>query len=111
MARPADSTELLKCSFCGKTQKQVRKLIAGPGVYICDDCISLCNEIIAEELSSAAKADIQELPKPSEIFAFLNEYVIGQDPAKRCPLRSTTTTSGCARVHRATRSRSPRATS
>ncbi|NDB18083.1 MAG: ATP-dependent Clp protease ATP-binding subunit ClpX [Actinobacteria bacterium] len=83
MARPADSTELLKCSFCGKTQKQVRKLIAGPGVYICDDCISLCNEIIAEELSSAAKADIQELPKPSEIFAFLNEYVIGQDPAKR----------------------------
>ncbi len=83
MARPTDSTELLKCSFCGKTQKQVRKLIAGPGVYICDDCISLCNEIIAEELSSAAKADIQELPKPSEIFAFLNEYVIGQEPAKR----------------------------
>ena len=83
MARTADASDLLKCSFCGKSQKQVRKLIAGPGVYICDDCISLCNEIIAEELGQEAAADIAELPKPSEIFAYLSQYVVGQDKAKR----------------------------
>ena len=74
--------ELLKCSFCGKTQKQVKKLIAGPGVYICDECIDLCNEIIREELE-APEVSIGELPKPAEICAFLNDYIIGQERAKR----------------------------
>ena len=84
MARSAEGADLLKCNFCGKSQKQVRKLIAGPGVYICDECIGLCNEIIEEELSSAAE-DVEDtaLPKPREIYDFLSEYVIGQDPAKR----------------------------
>ncbi len=83
MARMGESTDLLKCSFCGKSQKQVRKLIAGPGVYICDECIELCNEIIDEELAEVADLDTFELPKPREIFDFLQEYVIGQEPAKR----------------------------
>ncbi|MFQ4149115.1 ATP-dependent Clp protease ATP-binding subunit ClpX [Arthrobacter sp. LAPM80] len=83
MARIGESTDLLKCSFCGKSQKQVRKLIAGPGVYICDECIELCNEIIDEELAEVADLDAFELPKPREIFNFLQEYVIGQEPAKR----------------------------
>ncbi|WP_026552136.1 ATP-dependent Clp protease ATP-binding subunit ClpX [Arthrobacter sp. H20] len=83
MARIGESTDLLKCSFCGKSQKQVRKLIAGPGVYICDECIDLCNEIIEEELSEVAEVGTFELPKPREIFDFLQEYVIGQEPAKR----------------------------
>ena len=74
--------ELLKCSFCGKTQKQVKKLIAGPGVYICDECIDLCNEIIREELE-APEVSIGELPKPSEICAFLDDYIIGQERAKK----------------------------
>ncbi|WP_066524586.1 ATP-dependent Clp protease ATP-binding subunit ClpX [Corynebacterium bouchesdurhonense] len=86
MAVTHDSSELLKCSFCGKTQKQVRKLIAGGGVYICDECIELCNEIIEEELAGAnqqARDGEERLPRPSEITAFLDEYVIGQDTAKR----------------------------
>ncbi|MDQ6739272.1 MAG: ATP-dependent Clp protease ATP-binding subunit ClpX, partial [Actinomycetota bacterium] len=83
MARLGESTDLLKCSFCGKSQKQVRKLIAGPGVYICDECIELCNEIIEEELAEVADLGSFELPKPREIFDFLQEYVIGQEPAKR----------------------------
>ncbi|MFB9164827.1 ATP-dependent Clp protease ATP-binding subunit ClpX [Arthrobacter psychrochitiniphilus] len=83
MARMGESTDLLKCSFCGKSQKQVRKLIAGPGVYICDECIELCNEIIDEELAEVADLDAFELPKPREIFDFLQEYVIGQEAAKR----------------------------
>jgi ATP-dependent Clp protease ATP-binding subunit ClpX len=83
MARIGESTDLLKCSFCGKSQKQVRKLIAGPGVYICDECIELCNEIIEEELAEVADLGSIELPKPREIFDFLQEYVIGQEPAKR----------------------------
>jgi ATP-dependent Clp protease ATP-binding subunit ClpX len=83
MARIGESTDLLKCSFCGKSQKQVRKLIAGPGVYICDECIELCNEIIEEELAEVADLGSCELPKPREIFDFLQEYVIGQEPAKR----------------------------
>ena len=83
MPRIGESSELLKCSFCGKSQKQVKKLIAGPGVYICDECIELCNEIIVEELSSASAVSLQELPKPHEIFEFLNQYVIGQDRAKK----------------------------
>ncbi|MEO8222306.1 MAG: ATP-dependent Clp protease ATP-binding subunit ClpX [Specibacter sp.] len=83
MARMGESTDLLKCSFCGKSQKQVRKLIAGPGVYICDECIELCNEIIDEELAEVADLDAFDLPKPREIFDFLQEYVIGQEPAKR----------------------------
>ncbi len=83
MTRPTDSGDLLKCTFCGKTQKQVRKLIAGPAVYICDECIGLCNEILDEEFAEAAEAEFTDLPKPREIFNFLGEYVVGQDPAKR----------------------------
>ena len=87
MATTHDSANLLKCSFCGKSQQQVRKLIAGGGVYICDECIELCNEIIEEELAGAQKSqdadDPDRLPRPSEITAFLDEYVIGQDTAKR----------------------------
>ncbi|WP_295646051.1 ATP-dependent Clp protease ATP-binding subunit ClpX [uncultured Corynebacterium sp.] len=79
-----ESAELLKCSFCGKSQKQVRKLIAGPGVYICDECIELCNEIIEEEMVAAPGGEgADKLPKPSEIAKFLDTYVIGQDEAKR----------------------------
>jgi ATP-dependent Clp protease ATP-binding subunit ClpX len=77
------SSDLLKCSFCGKSQKQVKKLIAGPGVYICDECIDLCNEIIEEELSETPRLGLDTLPKPREIATFLDEYVIGQDSAKR----------------------------
>ncbi|MDN6438690.1 ATP-dependent Clp protease ATP-binding subunit ClpX [Corynebacterium nuruki] len=85
MASMQESGELLKCSFCGKSQKQVRKLIAGPGVYICDECIELCNEIIDEELAVGAggPTDTSDLPHPAAITAFLDEYVIGQDEAKR----------------------------
>jgi ATP-dependent Clp protease ATP-binding subunit ClpX len=82
MAKFGDS-DLLKCSFCGKSQKQVKKLIAGPGVYICDECIDLCNEIIEEELSETSELKLDELPKPQEIYAFLDEYVVGQDSAKK----------------------------
>ena len=83
VARIGESGDLLKCSFCGKSQKQVKKLIAGPGVYICDECIDLCNEIIEEELSEASDVQLGDLPKPREIFDFLDEYVIGQDTAKK----------------------------
>ncbi|HEY8728266.1 MAG TPA: ATP-dependent Clp protease ATP-binding subunit ClpX [Acidothermaceae bacterium] len=83
MARIGDGGDLLKCSFCGKSQKQVKKLIAGPGVYICDECIDLCNEIIEEELSESADLKWDELPKPREIYDFLEQYVIGQDIAKK----------------------------
>ncbi len=83
MARPTDSNEQLLCSFCGKSQRQVKKLIAGPGVYICDECIDLCNEIIDEELAGPATFDLENLPKPKEINAVLQEYVVGQVPAKR----------------------------
>src|SRR5690625_1344492 len=83
VARIGDADHLLKCSFCGKSQKQVKKLIAGPGVYICDECIDLCNEIIEEELGDSAELGLRELPKPQEIFDFLAEYVIGQDTAKK----------------------------
>ena len=83
MARIGDGGDLLKCSFCGKSQKQVKKLIAGPGVYICDECIDLCNEIIEEELNEGVEVGLDELPKPKEIFDFLNSYVIGQEQAKK----------------------------
>ena len=83
VARIGDGGDLLKCSFCGKSQKQVKKLIAGPGVYICDECIDLCNEIIEEELSESSELKFDELPKPAEIFDFLNQYVVGQDFAKK----------------------------
>ena len=83
MARIGDGGDLLKCSFCGKSQKQVKKLIAGPGVYICDECIDLCNEIIEEELNETTEVGLDELPKPREIFEFLNSYVIGQEQAKK----------------------------
>jgi ATP-dependent Clp protease ATP-binding subunit ClpX len=81
--RIGDGGDLLKCSFCGKSQKQVKKLIAGPGVYICDECIDLCNEIIEEELNEAGDVKWDELPKPKEICEFLDQYVVGQDSAKR----------------------------
>ncbi len=83
MAKFGDGGELLKCSFCGKSQKQVKKLIAGPGVYICDECIDLCNEIIEEELSESTELRFDELPKPREIYQFLNDYIIGQEQAKK----------------------------
>ncbi|MGZ8751625.1 MAG: ClpX C4-type zinc finger protein, partial [Acidimicrobiia bacterium] len=83
MAKFGDGGDLLKCSFCGKSQKQVKKLIAGPGVYICDECIDLCNEIIEEELSQSTEVKFDELPKPREILEYLNGYVIGQDQAKK----------------------------
>ncbi len=78
-----EGAELLKCSFCGKSQKQVKKLIAGPGVYICDECVDLCNEIIDEELTETEEISFSELPKPHEIFDFLDQYVVGQDQAKK----------------------------
>ncbi|GGM91164.1 ATP-dependent Clp protease ATP-binding subunit ClpX [Thermopolyspora flexuosa] len=83
MARIGDGGDLLKCSFCGKSQKQVKKLIAGPGVYICDECIDLCNEIIEEELSESSELKWDNLPKPREIYEFLDSYVIGQEKAKK----------------------------
>ncbi|MDQ3729867.1 MAG: ATP-dependent Clp protease ATP-binding subunit ClpX [Actinomycetota bacterium] len=83
MARPTDSNEQLLCSFCGKSQRQVKKLIAGPGVYICDECIDLCNEIIDEELTAPPSFELESLPKPAEINEVLEEYVVGQDAAKR----------------------------
>jgi ATP-dependent Clp protease ATP-binding subunit ClpX len=85
MARTGESAELLKCSFCGKSQKQVQQLIAGPGVYICDECVELCNEIIDERQSESKPQTAVDfdLPKPKEIFDFLEEYVIGQEDAKR----------------------------
>jgi len=83
MAKFGEGGDLLKCSFCGKSQRQVKKLIAGPGVYICDECIDLCNEIIEEELAETPELRLEELPKPSEIYNFLNDYVIGQDKAKK----------------------------
>lgn len=73
----------LKCSFCGKPQEQVRKLVAGPGVYICDECIELCTEIIDEEFSETAELNLEDIPKPKEIKDILDQYVIGQERAKR----------------------------
>jgi len=83
MAKFGDSAELVKCSFCGKSQKQVKKLIAGPGVYVCNECIDLCNEIIDEELNDQADVNFEKLPNPREIRAFLDEYVVGQETAKK----------------------------
>src|SRR5216684_1772097 len=83
MTRPTDSNEQLLCSFCGKSQRQVKKLIAGPGVYICDECIDLCNEIIDEELTTPSTLDLDNLPRPKEIYSALNEYVVSQEEAKR----------------------------
>src|SRR3989475_448977 len=82
MAKFGDS-DLLKCSFCGKSKKKVKKWMAAPVVYICDECIDLCNEIIEEELSETSELKLDELPKPQEIYAFLDEYVVGQDSAKK----------------------------
>ncbi|KIY22400.1 MULTISPECIES: ATP-dependent protease ATP-binding subunit ClpX [Mesobacillus] len=78
-----DEKGQLKCSFCGKTQDQVRKLVAGPGVYICDECIELCTEIVEEELGTEEEVEFKDVPKPQEIRDILNEYVIGQDKAKK----------------------------
>src|SRR6184192_2411521 len=83
MARASDGNEQLLCSFCGKSQRQVKKLIAGPGVYICDECIDLCNEIIDEELTAPSHLDLDTLPRPKEIYELLNDYVVSQEEAKR----------------------------
>ena len=83
MAKFGEGGDLVKCSFCAKSQKQVRKLIAGPSVYICDECINLCNEIIADELGDRPETSFEELPKPREISAFLDQFVIGQSAAKK----------------------------
>src|SRR3954453_8146171 len=83
MAKFGESSDLVKCSFCGKSQKQVKKLIAGPGVYICDECIDLGNDIIEEALAGPPEVRCDGLPKPREIFEFLNDYVIGQEQAKK----------------------------
>ena len=83
MARASEGNEQLLCSFCGKSQRQVKKLIAGPGVYICDECIDLCNEIIDEELTTPSTLDLDNLPRPKEIYAALNDYVVSQEEAKR----------------------------
>jgi ATP-dependent Clp protease ATP-binding subunit ClpX len=83
MAKFGDTAELVKCSFCAKSQKLVKKLIAGPGVYICDECIDLCNEIIDEEFTQTPTVGIEELPIPRDIRAFLDDYVVGQDQAKK----------------------------
>ncbi|HEX4679038.1 MAG TPA: ATP-dependent Clp protease ATP-binding subunit ClpX, partial [Gaiellaceae bacterium] len=83
MARASEGNEQLLCSFCGKSQRQVKKLIAGPGVYICDECIDLCNEIIDEELTTPSTLDLDNLPRPLEIYDSLNEYVVSQEEAKR----------------------------
>src|ERR1700741_585181 len=83
MARPTDSNEHLLCSFCGKSQRQGKKLIPGPGVYICAECIDLCNEIIDEEPAPPPAFETETLPKPREIYEVLDEYVVGQDPSKR----------------------------
>src|SRR4051794_25404477 len=83
MARASDGNEQLLCSFCGKSQRQVKKLIAGPGVYICDECIDLCNEIIDEELTTPSTLDLDNLPRPMEIYGALNDYVVSQEEAKR----------------------------
>src|SRR5213595_2458525 len=83
MARASEGNEQLLCSFCGKSQRQVKKLIAGPGVYICDECIDLCNEIIDEELTTPATLDLENLPRPKDIYAVLSDYVVSQEEAKR----------------------------
>src|SRR5213075_2291146 len=83
MARASEGNEQLLCSFCGKSQRQVKKLIAGPGVYICDECIDLCNEIIDEELTAPSTLDLDNLPRPKEIYSSLNDYVVSQEEAKR----------------------------
>src|ERR1700731_4879898 len=83
VARASEGNEQLLCSFCGKSQRQVKKLIAGPGVYICDECIDLCNEIIDEELTTPSTLDLDNLPRPKEIYAQLNDYVVSQEEAKR----------------------------
>src|SRR6187401_3211685 len=83
MARASEGNEQLLCSFCGKSQRQVKKLIAGPGVYICDECIDLCNEIIDEELTTPAQLDLDNLPKPTDIYSVLNDYVVSQEESKR----------------------------
>jgi len=110
-----DDGKLLYCSFCGKSQHEVRKLIAGPSVFVCDECVELCNDIIREELEEKAEKTREKLPKPQEIKRVLDDYVIGQDRAKKVlSSLSTTTTSGCRRGApraSATRSSSPRATS
>src|SRR3989304_2619451 len=87
-ARTREGNGTLKCSFCGKSQNDVRKLVAGPTVYICDECIELCNDIIAEEWEEEKSREIRSLPKPAEIKTILDQYVIGQERAKKILLGS-----------------------
>ena len=83
MFKFTDEKGQLKCSFCGKFQDQVKRLVAGPGVYICDECIELCNEIIEEELNEDVEFELKDIPKPREIKEILDQYVIGQERAKK----------------------------
>ena len=83
MSNKTDETKPVKCSFCGKYQEQVRRIVAGPGVYICDECIELCREIIDEDFTVDSTPDLGDLPKPAEIVSALDEYVIGQERAKK----------------------------
>ena len=83
MAKFGENSDLIKCSFCAKGQKQVKKLIAGPSVYICDECIDLCNDIIADEFGDRPELVLEDLPTPREISSFLDEFVIGQEDAKK----------------------------
>lgn len=85
MSDSSTEGKVLYCSFCGKSQHEVRKLIAGPSVYICDECVELCNDIIREELQEASLGERESLPTPQEIHAFLDQYVIGQQAAKKSP--------------------------
>ena len=110
--KSSSGEKLLYCSFCGKSQHEVRKLIAGPSVFICDECIELCNDIIREETApdKGGKGAKSDLPTPREIRQILDQYVIGQDTAKKIPRsRSITITSGSSTCRRTTRwsSRSP----
>ena len=99
MSRFADEKGQLKCSFCGKEQEQVKKLIAGPGVYICDECIELCNEIIEEEFNEDVDVELSNIPRPREITEILDQHVIGQDRAKaRWPSPCTTTISASTQI-------------
>src|SRR4026208_2031827 len=83
MARASEGNKQLLCSFCGKSQRQVEQLVGGPGVYVCDECIDLCNEIIDEELTTPAQLDLDNLPKPLDIYSVLNDYVGSQEESKR----------------------------
>src|SRR5699024_1065120 len=109
MARTSDGSDVFKCSFCGKSQKQVEQLISGPGVYICEECIELCNEIIAEEVQAAQPASQEQAPSPAprEIFDFLEQFVIGREPAKRARARAVSNHYNAVRAPESEQPRGP----